>query len=68
MSVIRLVLDNLNTHRMASLYETFPGGRGPAHRQAAGVPPHSQARKLAEYGGGRVQRAGPGLPARTQRE
>ena len=23
-SVIRLVLDNLNTHRMASLYETFP--------------------------------------------
>ena len=22
--VIRLVLDNLNTHRMASLYETFP--------------------------------------------
>ena len=65
--VIRLVLDNLNTHRMASLYETVPGGRGPAHRQAAGVPPHSQARKLAEYGGDRVQRAGPGLPARTQR-
>ena len=64
--VIRLVLDNLNTHRMASLYETFPA-RGPAHRQAAGVPPHSQARKLAEYGGDRVQRAGPGLPARTQR-
>ena len=23
-SVVRLVLDNLNTHRMASLYETFP--------------------------------------------
>ena len=23
-SVLRLVLDNLNTHRMASLYETFP--------------------------------------------
>ena len=23
-SVIRVVLDNLNTHRMASLYETFP--------------------------------------------
>ena len=22
--VVRLVLDNLNTHRMASLYETFP--------------------------------------------
>ena len=24
--VIRLVLDNLNTHRTASLYETFPPG------------------------------------------
>ncbi len=22
--VVRLVLDNLNTHRLASLYETFP--------------------------------------------
>ena len=31
--VIRVVLDNLNTHRMASLYETFP---------AAGVPPHAK--------------------------
>ena len=65
--VIRLVLDNLNTHRMASLYETFPAAEARRNRQAAGVPPHSQARKLAEYGGDRVQRAGPGLPARTQR-
>ncbi len=24
--VVRVVLDNLNTHRMASLYETFPAG------------------------------------------
>ena len=63
--VIRLVLDNLNTH-LASLYETFPAAEA-AHCQTAGVPPHSQARKLAEYGGDRVQRAGPGLPARTQR-
>ena len=37
--LVRVVLDNLNTHRTASLYETFP---------AAGVPPHSQARELAE--------------------
>ena len=44
--VTRLVLDNLNTHRTASLYETFGPG-GPAHRQAAGVPPHAQAWKLA---------------------
>ena len=46
--VVRLVLDNLNTHSMASLYETFPA-RGSAHRQAAGVPPHPQARELAEH-------------------
>ena len=39
--LIRLVLDNLNTHPMASLYETrVPGLRGPAHCQPAGVPPH----------------------------
>ena len=51
--VIRLVLD-LNTHRMASLYETFPAAE--ARRIAKRlVPPHSQARKLAEYGGDRVQ-------------
>ncbi len=25
--VIRLVMDNLNTHRMTSLYETFPAPR-----------------------------------------
>ena len=28
--VIRVVLDNLNTHRMSSLYETFPAAE--AHR------------------------------------
>ena len=28
--VVRVVLDNLNTHRMASLYEAFPAGRGSA--------------------------------------
>ena len=41
--VIRLVLDNLNTHRMASLYD-FPGGRGPAHRQAADHPGFAKLR------------------------
>ena len=46
-AVVRVVLDNLNTHRMASLYETFP---------AAGVSLHPQARQLAQYGGNRVQR------------
>ena len=44
--VIRLVLDNLNTHRVAVRDPSGPGG--PAHRQAAGVSPHSQAPELAE--------------------
>ena len=46
--VIRVVLDNLNTHRMASLYEAFPGSGGPADCQTAEVPLHPQARKLVE--------------------
>ena len=46
--MIRLVFYNLNTHRKASLYETLSGPGGPSHRQAAGVPPYSQARDLAE--------------------
>ena len=46
--VIRVVLDNLNIHRMASLYETFPAGRSPPHRETSRVPPHSQTRQLAQ--------------------
>ena len=41
--VIRLVLDNLNTHRTASLYETFPPAEARRNSQASGVPPHAQA-------------------------
>ena len=65
--VIRLVLDNLNTHRMASLYETFPAAEARRIAKRLDVPPHAQARELAQHGRDRVQRAGPGLPARTQR-
>ena len=53
--VVRVVLDNLNTHRMAPLYEAFPAAeaRRIAKRlcQAAGVPLHPQTRQLAQYGG-----------------
>ncbi len=59
---VRVILDNLNTHRPASLYERLPRRRGPAHRKTAGVPLHAQARQLAEHGGDRVQRTGPLLP------
>ena len=64
-TVVRLVLDNLKTHRAASLYEAFPPGGGPAHRQTAGVPLHPQARKLAEYGGDRIQRLFSQLPQKV---
>ena len=59
--VVRVVLDNLNTHRVASLYETFPAA-GAADCQTAGVPLHAQARQLAEPGRNRVQRTIPFLP------
>ena len=60
--VVRVVLDNLNTHRIASLYETFPASEAPADCPAVGVSLHPQARQLAQYGGNRVQRAVPLLP------
>ena len=68
--VVRVVLDNLNTHRRASLYETFPARGSSEDCQAAGVPLHPQARELAGprikygagYGGDRVQRTVPLLP------
>ena len=58
----RVVLDNLNTHRTASLYETFPAAE--ARRVAKRLEFHytPQARELVEYGGNRVQRAVPLLP------
>ena len=60
--VVRVVLDNLNTHRTASLYETFPAPEARADHKAAGVPLHPQARQLVEHGRNRVQRAVPLLP------
>ena len=60
--VVRLVLDNLNTHRAASLYETFPAAE--ARRIAKRLEFHytPQARELVEHGGNRVQRTVPRLP------
>ena len=59
--VVRVVLDNLNTHRTASLYETFPAAeaRGLRNGWSSTTP---QAWQLAEHGGDRVQRAVPLLP------
>ena len=40
-----LVMDNLNTHKLASPVRGVPAGAGPADRRAAGDPPHAQARQ-----------------------
>ena len=48
--VIRLVLDNLNTHKLGSLYEAFCAVRGAPHSQTPGAAPHTQSRKLVEHG------------------
>ena len=42
--VIRLVLDNLNTHKLGSLYDALRASRSATHRQASGVSLHSQTR------------------------
>ena len=67
-AVVRVVLDNLNTHRKASLYEAFPADearriakRLEFHHTPTAVP-LPQARQLAQYGGNRVQRFLPQLP------
>ena len=51
---IRVVLDNLNTHKFGSLYEAFEPSEA---RRIAGVWSFTtlHTRKLAEYGGDRVQ-------------
>ena len=60
--VVRVVMDNLNAHRPASLYETFPAPQ--ARRIAKRLEFHCtpQARKLVEHGGDRVQCPVPLLP------
>lgn len=52
-TVIRIVMDNLNTHEPASLYEAFEPGA--AHLEEVGVSPYAQAWQLVEYGRDRVE-------------
>ena len=44
-----LVCDNLNTHTKGAFYEAFEPSRARRVGPAAGVPPHAQARQLAEH-------------------
>ena len=59
-AVVRVVLDNLNTHRVASLYETFPAAE--ARRIAKRLefhytPKHGSWLNIACPGGGRGRRS-----------
>ena len=62
-----LVLDNLNTHRIASPYQAFPPERAPEDCRGVGDPPHAQARGLAEHGGDRVVGAFSAMPGPADR-
>ncbi len=58
---VRLVMDNLNTQDLASLYETFPPAEAPSGR-ALGNPSHAQARQLAEHRRDRAKRTQRPMP------
>ncbi len=57
---VRLVMDNLNTHNIASLYETFEPKE--ARRLA------ERAWQLAQHGGDRTQRAERTMPQSPDRQ
>ena len=49
-TLIRLVLDNLNTHKPGSLYAAFAPSEARLNSQTPGASPHTQSRKLVEHG------------------
>ena len=62
---IRVVQDNLNTHKPASLYEAFAPQESTTYSGTPGVSLHAQTWQLAEYGRNRTkcsQRPVPGSP------
>ena len=50
-----LVCDNLNTHTKGAFYEAFEPEKAQANRAPAGIPPHAQARQLAEHRRERIE-------------
>ena len=59
---IRLVLDNLNTHTGASLYEAFPPKEARRLLDRLEYRSHPQARQLAQHGGNRNWRFTESMP------
>jgi hypothetical protein len=63
--VIRVVLDNLNTHGPGSLYEAFEPAASQASCREAEVSLHAQARELVEHGRNRVECFAAAVPEAT---
>ncbi len=59
---VRIVLDNLNTHTAASLYEAFAPEEARRLVKKTGVSLHAEARQLVEHGGNRVERVATPMP------
>jgi len=55
-SKVRLVIDNLNTHSIASLHETLEPNKARRLAERLGYPLHAETRQLVEHGGDRTQR------------
>ena len=62
--VIRVVLDNLNTHKIASLYEAFLPDQACASEEA-GIPLHAEVRQLAQHRRDRIRGAVEHVPETT---
>jgi DDE superfamily endonuclease len=62
-----LVMDNLNTHGIASLYQAFDPTTAFGLAQAPGDPPRAQARVLAQHRRDRALRAHPPVPGPPHR-
>ena len=62
---IRVVLDNLNTHRPASLYQTFAPVEARRILKRLGIPLHPKAWQLAEHGRDRAERAESPVPRKA---
>ena len=62
-----LVMDNLNTHTIGSLYEAFEPGQGLRPGPTPGDPPHPQTRLLAQHRRDRTLRPDPAMPRPAHR-
>jgi len=57
-----LVMNNLNTHGIASFYEAFAPEICPGPLEPIGNPLHAETRKLAQHGRNGIERAVPTMP------